>query len=173
MRPWPLDSRFRRTASARWSESIDPVGTTWATIPCTGSTPKPREPEAMTIATPRTRARRARVNSGSEARIKTQGRLVLPFPQHMKLSRYFLKIEGRYVRLVAPRPRSRQAAANRTRNRLSRAISEWSARCRGGRRFVAPGPTDSIGKTAPAAFASRGARAWRMDLKDGLSFDCR
>src|SRR6266481_2406270 len=47
-------------------------------ISSTGSTPMTARPEAMTIATPRTRARRARVSDGSAAMIKRSAASSLP-----------------------------------------------------------------------------------------------
>src|SRR6516225_3417218 len=47
-------------------------------ISCTGSTPMTARPEAMTRATARTRARRARVSAGSPARIKRNVASSLP-----------------------------------------------------------------------------------------------
>ena len=70
-------------------------------ISSTGSTPNTASPEAMTSATPRTSASRARVRSGSAATRKRKCRLVLALgPQQVELRRDFLQIKGDAVRLV-------------------------------------------------------------------------
>src|SRR5215469_9873331 len=71
----PLDRRRDQPADRDQSVRDD---RTKGYISFTGSTPMTARPEAMTLATPRTRARRARVNTGSVPTIKRNVASSLP-----------------------------------------------------------------------------------------------
>ena len=92
-------------------------------------------PEAITSATPRTRASLARVSAGSEAD-KPQCGLVTTFiPQHVELGRDLLQIKSNTVRLVGlrgaldkPRP-LRQLANQRQLRRIGEPVERPAGQC--------------------------------------------
>ena len=114
----------------------------------------------MTIATPRTRARRARVNRGSEARIKRNVASSLPlFHSPWNCGGDFLEIEGDAVRLVRlgrgldqPRP-TRELANQRDLGRVGKPVE----------RRLAQAPQSvksSSGNCSAACRMTEAARAW-------------